>query len=133
MRVIRHRTGWIEERQFRTIGSPFSDKGRGDSTTRRHEIAATPSSVQRESRKTADRLGATHVIFAVRVSHGGFVMIDRYTKFVLTVIAVSLAILAAGTVVPRAGAQIGGGCGGPMSPCFIATPAGIPLSMRLER
>lgn len=59
-------------------------------------------------------------------------MIDRYTKAVLTVIAASLAILAAGTIVPKAGAQIGIGCGGASSPCYIATSL-RPIEMRLER
>lgn len=59
-------------------------------------------------------------------------MLDRYMKSVFTVIAASLAILAAGTIVPKAGAQIGSGCGSILTPCYIAT--GLkPIEVRIER
>ena len=49
-------------------------------------------------------------------------MIDRYTKVVLTVIALALVAIVAEQAMPRASAQFGFalGCdGSPNSPCFI--------------
>jgi hypothetical protein len=45
-------------------------------------------------------------------------MIDRYTKIVLTIIAVSLAGLMVSQMMPKAMAQ-GSGCGSRQDPCYV--------------
>lgn len=59
-------------------------------------------------------------------------MIDRYTKTVLTVIAVALVGLLAVQLTPRANAQMAG-CGGSTgSPCYVSNLGGYPLSVRVS-
>jgi hypothetical protein len=45
-------------------------------------------------------------------------MIDRYTKFVLTVIAVALSVIAGQNLAPNAAAQFVA-CGSEQRPCFV--------------
>jgi hypothetical protein len=62
-------------------------------------------------------------------------MVDRYTKSVLTVIAVALVGLLAVQLTPTAHAQVGG-CGtSPGSPCFVtgANYSGWPLPVRVQQ
>lgn len=59
-------------------------------------------------------------------------MIDRYTKIVLTVIAVSLCALVLQNIVPPAGA-LGSACGTSKNPCHVTgevtvTPRLIPAN-----
>ncbi len=54
-------------------------------------------------------------------------MIDRYTKVVLTVIALSLATLAIEQAGPPAHAAPPSGCGSFNSPCYVANSFNAPL------
>jgi hypothetical protein len=56
-------------------------------------------------------------------------MVDRYTKTVLTVIALSLAALAIEQAAPPARAQEAG-CGTQRNPCFVASDYNRPLIVR---
>lgn len=54
-------------------------------------------------------------------------MVDRYTKTVLTVIAIALVGLLAAQLTPRAAAQTAN-CGSTVStPCFVRNYPGLPL------
>jgi hypothetical protein len=56
------------------------------------------------------------------------VMIDGYTKGVLTVIAAALALLAVGQFTPKVGAQVRD-CGeSAQSPCYVAVSTSFPVS-----
>jgi hypothetical protein len=62
-------------------------------------------------------------------------MVDRYTKAMLTVIAVALAVIALkGVVAPPAVAQFGasGDCGSLKNPCYIeySGGGGFPIEIR---
>ena len=58
-------------------------------------------------------------------------MTDRYTKIVLTVIAISLSILAVEQGVSKAEAQDGAMCGaGPLTPCFVKWYASMPVHIQ---
>jgi hypothetical protein len=46
---------------------------------------------------------------------------DRYTKCVLSIIAVALVALVIQGLMPKAEAQLGSGCGEPRVPCYVAT------------
>jgi hypothetical protein len=59
-------------------------------------------------------------------------MTDRYTKAVLTVIAVALVLIALQLGTPRATAQFGDGCGGQTNPCYVNTGLGARLSVTLD-
>jgi len=51
---------------------------------------------------------------------------DRYTKAILTVIAIALSIIAFQEAIPEAIA-IGGSCGSIIEPCFVTTQPDDPL------
>jgi hypothetical protein len=55
-------------------------------------------------------------------------MIDRYTKTVLTVIAVSLTVIAGQGLIRPAQAQMGD-CGSVRSPCYVNNLPGMPLDV----
>jgi hypothetical protein len=57
-------------------------------------------------------------------------MIDPYTKLVLSVIAISLAAIALQMASPNASAQLGGGCGSSLIPCYVASFK--PLEVRIK-
>lgn len=59
-------------------------------------------------------------------------MIDRYTKVVLTVIAVALSGICIGQLTPRAQAQ-GDGCGRNGNPCYVTNFGGLPLAVSVTR
>lgn len=57
-------------------------------------------------------------------------MIDRYTKVILTIIALALVALVAQNSTRPAVAQLGGdGCGSLAMPCYIATRRPIDVSV----
>ena len=56
-------------------------------------------------------------------------MIDRYTKAVLTVIAIALSTIAVQQVVGPARAQLGTECGSRITPCFVTTH--LPIGVRV--
>ena len=61
-------------------------------------------------------------------------MIDRYTKFILTLIAVGLLGIAAEGLTPRAYAQTPEEpCGGPANPCHITNEGGAALTVTTEK
>lgn len=59
-------------------------------------------------------------------------MVDRYTKFVLSLIAISLFGIFLQGLVPNALAQLGKGCGTVGDPCYVATVVrtGTPVHFR---
>jgi len=57
-------------------------------------------------------------------------MIDRYTKAVLTVIAVSLAGICLENAATQAHAQ-GMGCGSSSTPCYVTNFGAIPLTIKV--
>ena len=59
-------------------------------------------------------------------------MIDRYTKFVLSLIAISLVGIFLQGLVPNALAQLGENCGTVSNPCYVATVVrtGTPVHFR---
>jgi hypothetical protein len=55
-------------------------------------------------------------------------MIDRYTKIVLTIIAVALSAIAVQGAIGSAQAQFGNGCGSFGDPCYVdAGLSGLPV------
>jgi hypothetical protein len=52
-------------------------------------------------------------------------MTDRYTKAVLTVIAVALVAIVVQNGMRNASAQLGGGCGNFLEPCYVKTGGGL--------
>ena len=54
-------------------------------------------------------------------------MIDRYTKVILTIIAASLAIIAAQNFIQSATAQVRDCGDAPSNACYVAAPPGSPL------
>ena len=59
-------------------------------------------------------------------------MIDRYTKTVLTVIAVTLVMLVLQNLTSRANAESSEGCGRSfVNPCYLATAS--PLDVRIKK
>jgi hypothetical protein len=60
-------------------------------------------------------------------------MFDRYTKAVLTLIAVSLAAIAIEHATPEAHAQPEPGCGGLKNPCYVSASSLAPIDVRIER
>lgn len=59
-------------------------------------------------------------------------MVDRYTKTILTIIAISLAALAIENAAGPARAQ-GEGCGGAGNPCYISNYGGLPISVKVAQ
>ena len=59
-------------------------------------------------------------------------MVDRYTKFVLTVIAVALTGICVGMFTPRAQAQMAG-CGSGGNPCYVSNYGSLPLTVRVQQ
>ncbi len=57
-------------------------------------------------------------------------MIDRYTKIVLTVIALALTGICIGQFTPKAHAQMGNGCGSMGNPCYVATLSAIAVRVQ---
>jgi hypothetical protein len=57
--------------------------------------------------------------------------IDRYTKVVLTVIAVALSVIAINGAIPKASA-LGEPCGGLGSPCYVSNFGGLPLTVKIS-
>ena len=58
--------------------------------------------------------------------------VDRYTKSVLTVIAVALAVIAIQNLIPTARAQAGR-CGDAAStPCYVTTQQGTPFYVQAD-
>lgn len=59
---------------------------------------------------------------------------DRYTKFILTAIAVALGALAVENAAPAAVAQPKATCGVlALDPCYVATTPIVPFKVRLEQ
>lgn len=59
-------------------------------------------------------------------------MVDRYTKAVLTVIAIALAGICFKLFTPAAQAQ-GLSCGYPSSPCYVSDFGTSPLTVEIKR
>lgn len=58
--------------------------------------------------------------------------IDRYTKFVLTIIAAALTALAVQGAVHPASAQMGDGCGSLRNPCYVTQGIADVLTVRVQ-
>lgn len=60
-------------------------------------------------------------------------MIDRYTKFVLTIIAMGIVALVTQNTITPVHAQLGGGCGDSKTkPCYIAPTSRYGMGVWVE-
>lgn len=60
-------------------------------------------------------------------------MIDKYTKFVLTIIAIALSVIAAKYLAPTDAVAKGSDCGSINRPCYIDFGGSGGLPVRIEK